>query len=355
MKNQKLLSPETIERVRRDNCFDFLRYLFAFSLILVHFCTLTETEQFWVISGQTRVKAFFTITGFLVVYSYLRHDNLKTYATKRLRRIMPAYVTVIIFCTVAGLAVTPASTTEYITSAQTWRYLAANLTMLNFIEPSLPGLFPGHYEEAVNGSLWSMKFEMLFYALIPIIIWLMRRYGKLAVLIAVFAVYLAYRVTFDYLEDHHPEVALYGAINHASFNTMVYFFSGMVLILYFDIFCRHVRIIFPATVALLLLLHVANLYVLNYIEPLLFSALLIGVAYYCRPLNFLQHHDNISYGLYLYHYPVIQVLIMAGVHRYNIWLTFALALAITIALAALSWHYIEKPILKETKIFKNLT
>ena len=54
---------------------------------------------------------------------------------------MPAYVTVIFFCTVAGLAVTPASTTEYISSAQTWRYLAANLTMLNFIEPSLPGLF----------------------------------------------------------------------------------------------------------------------------------------------------------------------------------------------------------------------
>lgn len=346
--SRMLISPETIERVRRDNCFDFLRYLFAFSLILVHFCTLTETEQFWVISGQTRVKAFFTITGFLVVYSYLRHDNLTTYVGKRLRRIMPAYVTVVLVCVAAGLCFTPVRPADYITDSQTWHYLAANLTMLNFLEPSLPGLFPGHYEEAVNGSLWSMKFEMIFYALIPIIIWLMRRCGKLSVLTAVFAAYIAYRATFDYLEDHHPEVALYSAVNHASFNTMVYFFSGMAIILYFDLFCRHIRIVVPLCIALLLLLHCADVYMLNYVEPLLFSALLVSVAYYCRPLNFLQHHDNISYGLYLYHYPVIQVLIQAGLHRYNIWLTLALTVAITIALAALSWRYIEKPILRRS-------
>ena len=54
MEKSKLISDEIIERVHRDNCFDFLRYLFAFSLILVHFCTLTETEQFWAIldNGQ---------------------------------------------------------------------------------------------------------------------------------------------------------------------------------------------------------------------------------------------------------------------------------------------------------------
>jgi hypothetical protein len=45
-----LISQETTERVKRDNCFDFLRYFFAFSLILVHFCTLTNQEQFWFVS-----------------------------------------------------------------------------------------------------------------------------------------------------------------------------------------------------------------------------------------------------------------------------------------------------------------
>ena len=62
-----LISQETTERVKRDNCFDFLRYFFAFSLILVHFCTLTNQEQFWFITGQMRVKAFFTIS---LLYKY---------------------------------------------------------------------------------------------------------------------------------------------------------------------------------------------------------------------------------------------------------------------------------------------
>ena len=32
--------------MRKGNCFDFLRYVFAFSLIIAHFCTLTGNEQF---------------------------------------------------------------------------------------------------------------------------------------------------------------------------------------------------------------------------------------------------------------------------------------------------------------------
>ena len=85
-----LINENIKERVRRDNCFDFIRYFFAFSLIIVHFCTANYTEQFWFVTGGTRVKAFFIITGFLVVYSYIRRNSLKVYFKKRARRILPA-------------------------------------------------------------------------------------------------------------------------------------------------------------------------------------------------------------------------------------------------------------------------
>jgi peptidoglycan/LPS O-acetylase OafA/YrhL len=343
---KRLISQETIERVRRDNSFDFLRYLFAFSLILVHFCTLTDTEQFWMISGQTRVKAFFTITGFLVVYSYLRHDNLKTYISKRVRRILPAYITVILFCFVVATLFTSLHPLSYFTQTQTWQYVAANLTMLNFLQPSLPGLFTDNYETAVNGSLWSMKFEVLFYMLIPLMVYCMRKKGKATILLLVFSSYIIYHIALDYMEDHYPDNTTYWMLNHGSFNTMIYFFSGTALILYFDLFCRHIKILFPLSVLLIILLQFDSFYALNYIEPLLFSTIIIGVAYFCKPLNILQHYDNISYGLYLYHYPVIQVLVQFKLHQYNIWLTFALTLIITIALAILSWKFIEKPILR---------
>ena len=229
---------------------------------------------------------------------------------------------------------------------QTWQYLAANLTMLNFLQPSLPELFTNNYETAVNGSLWSMKFEVLFYMLIPLMVYCMRKKGKAPILLLIFSSYIIYHVALDYLEDHHPENTTYWMLNHGSFNTMIYFFSGTALILYFDWFCQHIKILFPLSVLLIILLQFEPFYALNYIEPLLFSTMIIGVAYFCKPLNILQHYDNISYGLYLYHYPVIQVLVQYKLHQYNIWLTFALTLIITIVLATLSWIFIEKPILR---------
>ncbi len=343
---KSLISHETIERVRRDNSFDFLRYLFAFSLILVHFCTLTQTEQFWLISGQTRVKAFFTITGFLVVYSYLRHNDIKTYVSKRVRRIIPAYVVVILFCFIAATLFTSLQPLSYFTLSQTWQYLGANLTMMNFIQPSLPELFTDNYETAVNGSLWSMKYEVLFYILIPLMIYLMRKYSKVTILLIIFISYITYRAVFDYLEDNNPDKTIYYTLNHGSFNTIIYFFSGTALLLYFDWYCRHIKLLFPLCVALIILLEFDWFWMINYIEPLLFSAIIIGVAYYFKPFRFLQHYDNISYGLYLYHYPVIQVLVQFKLHQYNIWLSFFLTLLFTIILSTISWKYIEKPILR---------
>ncbi len=325
-----LISNITIERVKRDNCFDFLRYLFAFSLILVHFCTLTDTEQFWFISGQMRVKAFFTITGFLVVYSFLRRKSLKVYCWKRIVRIMPAYITTILLCYLAGYFFSTASATDYYFSAQSLKYLVANLSFLNFIEPCLPGLFTDNiYGPFVNGSLWSMKLEVIFYILVPLIVFLMQKVNKTIILAIVYVLLTIYNQFYD-----------------NSVNTIIYFFSGTAILLYFDWFCQHIKWIFSFCLVYMFIIFSFDYSFLYYIEPLIFSAIIVAIAYFCKPLNFLQKYDNISYGLYLYHFPVIQVLVQYKLHQYNIYLTFVITLLITILIAIASWYIIEKPMLK---------
>lgn len=325
-----LISNKTIERVKRDNCFDFLRYLFAFSLILVHFCTLTDTEQFWFISGQMRVKAFFTITGFLVVYSFLRRKSLKVYCWKRIVRIMPAYITTILLCYLVGYFFSTASATDYYFSSQSLKYLVANLSFMNFIEPCLPGLFTDNiYGPFVNGSLWSMKLEVIFYILVPLIVFQMQKVNKTIVLVIVYILLTIYNQFFD-----------------NSVNTFIYFFSGTAILLYFDWFCQHIKWIFPFCLVYMIIIFFFDYSFLYYIEPLIFSAIIVGIAYYCKPLNFLQRYDNISYGLYLYHFPVIQVLVQYKLHQHNIYITFIFALIITILLAIISWYIIEKPMLQ---------
>jgi len=59
-----LISDKNNQLLKAPNNFDFIRYFFAFSLVIVHFCTLMGIDQFWVISGGLRVKVFFIMSGF---------------------------------------------------------------------------------------------------------------------------------------------------------------------------------------------------------------------------------------------------------------------------------------------------
>ena len=336
-----MLSDQTIQRVKSNNCFDFIRYFFALSLIIVHFCTVTEHEQFWFVTGGTRVKAFFIITGFLVVYSYLRSNNLKLYIKKRFNRIFPAYFMVILFCFIVGMLFTQLSFVDYITDSQTYKYLISNILFLNFIEPCLPGVFTDNYMPFMNGSLWSMKVEVLFYIIVPLLIWYLYSFKKEIVIVIVFMFSIIYNEIFSYLFTHTGN-KLYFLLQHQLGGQMIYFFGGTVLLLYFDKFCSNIRWIFP--IGLILYIASSRFHVpyLLYIEPLSFAIVIIGIAYFCKPLNFLQKYDNISYGLYLYHFPVIQILVHFHLDKYNIYMTFILTLLITITLSLLSWFMIEK-------------
>lgn len=342
----ELLDNETAQRIRKDNCFDFLRYFFAFSLVIVHFCTLTGVEQFWFVSGGTRVMAFFIITGFLVIYSYIRTDNIKKYAEKRIRRIMPAYVATILLSFLIGLLFTQLPASSYLTSGATYKYLIANLCFLNYIQPDLPGLFTDNISTAVNGSLWTMKVEVLFYATVPFFMYFLKRYNKLGVLLSIIIGSVLYAEFFDYMYLHtHKKI--YDTLSHQLGGQLVFFYCGTLLLFYFQTLCRHIRIILPLSIALYLLCPVFDW--LYYLKPLAFACIIIGIAYHCKPLNIFQKYDNISYGIYLYHFPVIQLAVQFKLHETNIYLAFAVTFLATILLAALSWRYIEKPLLKKRK------
>lgn len=81
----------------------------------------------------------------------------------------------IVVACAAGLVfasdLTPA---QYFTDSGLIKYLAANLSFLNFLHPTLPGVFQGQefVNPAVNGSLWTMKIEWALYLSVPLIYFL---------------------------------------------------------------------------------------------------------------------------------------------------------------------------------------
>ena len=221
--------------------------------------------------------------------------------------------------------------------------MLSNLTFLNFLGPTLPGVFEQNPETAVNGSLWTLKIEIMLYATVPIAFALLKRYAKPVVLLGIFAFSITYKEIFACLYQQSGN-AFYAILERQVGSQLIYFYAGTAVLLYFEYLMRYAK---P------LLLTVWAVYLLNnrlpgydYFSPFVFALLLILTAYQLPKLNIVHHLPNLSYGIYLFHAPIIQAATQLGLPQQHPWLAFVLCLLTTVGLAYLSWHCIEKPFLK---------
>lgn len=122
---------------------------------------------------------------------------------RRIKRIVPAYFTVILLCAVLLWPLSKLSFSGYFLDAQFWRYLAANLSFQNYIEPCLPNVFENNLICAVNGSLWTIKVEEGFYLSVPIFYWLIKakkiNFWMLSIAVVTLTLFLSV-VSWNYIE-----------------------------------------------------------------------------------------------------------------------------------------------------------
>lgn len=163
-------------QVPQKNAFNFLRLVCCLVVIYEHCVVLSGASLPCLNLRGIAVNVFFILSGFWVTLSYLKSSSVKKYAFKRFRKIFPEYWTVVILCAVFLSFFSSLSFSDYFTNSGFYKYLLANILTLNFIHPSLPGVFenmaPGG---SVNGSLWTIKVELGFYIVLPILIWIFRK------------------------------------------------------------------------------------------------------------------------------------------------------------------------------------
>jgi len=280
------------------------------------------------------VCLFFTLSGLLITQSFDRRQSTLRYLEARLLRIFPALIVVVaVTVFVLGPIYTTLSLGDYFGHADTWKYLR-NTATLQHIEYRLPAVFDALPNDSVNGSLWTLKTEFKFY------LWVMA-FGLLALprkplpfnLLAVTLIVL-------YVGEFAPS-GFYKMLT--SLNTA---FLGGYFLLGALAYVNRARIILSPYVLLALivvsaLLHGSAAYALAF--SVMFGYLTLLIAYHPQiRLPVADRYGDFSYGIYLYAFPVQQILV-THLHAVSAWQLLIPSLVLTSIAAACSWFLIEKP------------
>jgi peptidoglycan/LPS O-acetylase OafA/YrhL len=244
----------------------------------------------------------------------------------------------------------------YFTSGGFWRYLGYNLMLASFNATGLPGVFDSNPERAVNGSLWTIKIEVAFYIAVPILVWTVKRFGYRRVLPAVLATSLAWRFGFEWLSvDHHGD--FYDRVANQLPGQLSFFVGGAWA--YYRLLDGHAPRAWPAVLGVVAYALTSNLANTNpsnwFVAPFAATAIVSWAALAGPRLPPLGKYGDLSYGVYLYHFPIVQALVAVGLFSWSPAVA-ATVVVVSVALCSyLSWRVIEEPALKRKSQPTHLT
>ena len=334
----------------RGNNIDFLRLVLATLVIWSHSYALllgdNDREPLYVATGGQRtggelaVDGFFILSGFLIARSWVSSRGLGDYLRRRVLRIYPGFLMAVAFSVLIAGPLLASNSSAYWNDFS-WRAFLIGGANLNLVAPETP--------VAINGSLWSIRYEFMCYLAVAV-------FGLLGILTRRSFMTLAFLACLSLYAGQ----IYYGLQMPGSRLSWLYCFPGFwprmmsAFLAGVLFYCYRDRIVlswplFTVAVVGLLAVGVAApaSWALPLVEPLLGGYVLFFIAY--LPMGRLQHvarHGDISYGLYLYAYPVQQLLIKAFQPRLNTLSLFLAATAVTTLFAAASWQFVEKPFLR---------
>ncbi len=346
--------------------FDFLRLTLAVGIVAWHTDALISGDgtfdHQWLIwfPGYAILTMFFALSGFLIAGSAERL-SLGNFLVNRALRIIPALTVEVAF---SAFCLGPAFSTlpwrDYISDALTWHYLTNVAGLINY---RLPQVFLQHPTPFINLSLWTVPYEYACYAVMSVlmVLGLLRRPMVLAAGAAAIVV-VGLAATSLGIPEHGSGLlgrVINHVINHVFLEDQSRLFVGFLLgVLLFVVRDRvpYSHCLAGASVvACLALAFVGPADRIGYpVINMIAAPALVYLTGYIGVSNIpalpLYQRGDYSYGIYLYGFPIQQI-IFDLIPVQNSLLQFLLAVPAISVFAALSWHCIEKPILRMRRRF----
>jgi peptidoglycan/LPS O-acetylase OafA/YrhL len=343
------------------NNFDFLRFLGASFVIYGHAYPLSNRGNFDDLQLLSRglfptahmgVALFFVISGYLIAQSLTNSTSGLNFIWKRSLRIFPgllvaALVTIFVF----GALATRLPLSEYFLNRETYRYLL----IVKLYPPypnALPGVFDTTADTSINNSIWTLAYEFTCYlALLGASLLFPRHKRKwiLATFVTLWASYFFWSGYFQTTFMVVPVLHL-GVYNLLDFS--MYFLGGSVAYYYkkYIPFKGSLALGFIAVWIGIYLIsenfHVIPLSTIVWFRYLAMPYLVLYLSFLKGPFNRFGRMGDLSYGLYIYAYPIQRIIVAAVGESSPVSEIIVLSFLCTAPLAWLSWKFVEKPFLR---------
>lgn len=289
------------------------------------------------------VPAFFFVSGFLIYASYINTSDIKIYSKNRFLRLFPG----LFFVTCGGLFVLLFAQWNNLSINDAPTYILWFLAQISLGQVYNPSLFNNVGIGVINGALWTITVEILFYIIVPIIHLIEKKYKYSIYLLFCFS-FFVYSFGDEFLKSYY----LFGEnlFRYLEFTPIVWgwmFFLGIMCYKNINLINSYIKYFYLAIIPLFLLINLnipnsvlftpfSNRLGLFYFISLILLILYLSFATPVKKLNF-----DLSYGIYIWHLVIINFLIVLEIN--SIFIAFILVIFVSL----LSWYLIEKPFLRK--------
>jgi peptidoglycan/LPS O-acetylase OafA/YrhL len=299
---------------------------------------------------------FFVLSGFLLYQPWVRsaltgarEPRVGAYLLRRGARILPAYYLAVAGSIALLWSVKGATGVRFPPTEDLWTFA---VFAQNFSDVTVLKLDP---------PLWTLAVEVSFYVALPALGWLALRLragraGQLAVPVVMILVGVAYNHAIDGQAALWPSKLLPAMAP--------YFAAGMIAAVLAEGRAPGRRLMWALLAGGALMVvgdawwaadeatrgsHSAWLHVLRDLPAAAGFACIIAAAARATPPRMLAARPlawvgRVSYGVYLWHVPLMLYLRAHGALPLSTWGALAVALPLTLAVAAASWYLVESPL-----------
>jgi peptidoglycan/LPS O-acetylase OafA/YrhL len=346
----------TGEAITRNNAFDFLRLALAFVVLIGHsyrFGNYGEEISFKINSytwnyttlGHIAVYAFFVLSGYFITQSASSSKSISDYVIKRIKRIFPAYWICILFVTIIATPTIYFLKNNNIINLFGEGYIRQITGTIeasyagNFVNESVGDVMKGANNTSLQGSLWTIPFEIRFYLLIAIMMFFgLFRSKNFKFIVAglwavAFVIYSLGTLDENFMKLINDKVFLFG------FAVLLnYFLAGSIAYLWRDKIKYSLGL--SIICGLLTFLSVTN----NWfgLATLFFGYFVISLGVFLPIKNLAKRIGDLSYGVYLYHWPIQSILYYSWFYKQGFLVYICSSIFFTFLTAFASWHLVEK-------------